>query len=40
MGGSFYQFDPSNANTGKDEIVVAHGYKVVQDGDWYIVVAE
>lgn len=40
MGGSFYQFDPSNANTGKDEIVVADGYKVVQDGDWYTVVAE
>ncbi len=40
MGGSFYQFNPSNANTGKDEIVVADGYKVVQDGDWYTVVAE
>lgn len=40
MGGSFYQFNPSNANTGKDEIVVANGYKVVQDGDWYTVVAE
>lgn len=40
MGGSFYQFDPSNANTGEGEIVVADGYKVVQDGDWYTVVAE
>ncbi len=40
MGGSFYQFNPSNANTGKGEIVVADGYKVVQDGDWYTVVAE
>ena len=40
MGGSFYQFDPSNANTGKGEIVVATGYKVVKDGDWYTVVAE
>lgn len=40
MGGSFYQFDPSNANTGKGEIVVADGCKVVQDGDWYTVVAE
>lgn len=40
MGGSFYQFDPSNANTGKGEIVVPTGYKVVQDGDWYTVVAE
>ena len=40
MGGSFYQFDPSNANTGEGEIVVPTGYKVVQDGDWYTVVAE
>lgn len=40
MGGSFYQFDPSNANTGKGEIVVVDGYKVVQDGDWYTVVAK
>ncbi len=40
MGGSFYQFDPSNANTGKGEIVVVDGYKVVQDDTWYTVVAE
>ena len=37
-GGTFYQFDPSNANTGKDEIVVPEGYEVVQNGDWYTVV--
>lgn len=39
-GGKFYQFDPSNANAGSDEIIVADGYKVVQNGDWYEVVAE
>lgn len=39
-GGTFYQFDPSNANTGAGEIVVPTGYKVVQDGDWYSVVAD
>ena len=39
-GGTFYQFDPSNANTGAGEIVVPAGYKVVQDGDWYTVVAD
>ncbi len=38
-GGRFYQFDPSNATTGEDEIIVPDGYKVVQDGDWYEVVA-
>lgn len=39
MGGSFYKFDPSTASTGRDgEIVIATGYKVVQDGDWYNVV--
>ena len=38
-GGSFYKFDPSNANTGEGEIVVADGYKVVQNNDWYTVVA-
>ena len=40
MGGTFYKFDPSNAKTGEGEIVVPTGYKVVQDGDWYTVVAE
>ena len=39
-GGTFYKFDPSNAQTGAGEIVVPDGYKVVQDGDWYTVVAE
>ena len=39
-GGSFYKFDPSNANTGVGEIVVSDGYKVVQNGDWYTVVKE
>ena len=40
MGGSFYQFDPSNAQTGEGEVVVAAGYHVVQNGDWYTVVAD
>ena len=40
-GGSFYKFDPSTASTGRvGEIVVADGYRVVQDGDWFKVVAE
>ena len=39
-GGTFYQFDPSNANTGAGEIVVPDDYKVVQNGDWYTVVAK
>ena len=39
-GGSFYKFDPSTASTGRDgEVIVAAGYKVVQNGDWYTVVA-
>ncbi len=37
-GGSFYGFDPSNAKTGDGEIIVAEGYKVVKDGQWYNVV--
>ena len=41
MGGSFYKFDPSAARTGRDgEVIVAAGYKVVQNGDWYTVVKE
>lgn len=40
MGGSFYQFDPSKAQTGEGEVVVAEGYHVVQNGDWYKVVAD
>ena len=39
-GGTFYQFDPSNANTGAGEIVVPDDYQVVQKGDWYTVVAK
>ena len=38
-GGKFYQFDPSNAQTGAGEIVVPEGYTVVQNDDWYEVVA-
>ena len=37
-GGSFYKYDPSNPTLGDDEVVVAAGYKVVQNGDWYTVV--
>ena len=37
-GGSFYQFDPSNVTVGEGEIIIADGYKVVQDGDWFNVV--
>ena len=39
-GGSFYKFDPSNVTVGEGEIIVADGYKVVQNGDWYNVVPE
>ena len=39
-GGSFYKYDPSHPTLGDNEVVVASGYKVVQDGDWYKVVAE
>ena len=39
-GGTFYKFDPSNANVGAGEIVVPNGFKVVQNGDWYTVVAK
>ena len=38
-GGTFYRFNPSNANTGTGEIVVPTGYHVEQDGDWYTVIA-
>lgn len=37
-GGSFYKFDPSNVTVGEGEIIIADGYKVVQNGDWYNVV--
>ena len=39
-GGSFYKFDPSNPTVGDNEVVVAAGYHVVQDGDWFNVVAD
>ncbi len=39
-GGTFYKFDPSNANVGAGEIIVPDEYKVVQNGDWYTVVAK
>ena len=38
-GGSFYKYDPSNPTIGANEVVVATGYHVEQDGDWYNVVA-
>ncbi len=38
-GGSFYKYDPSHPTLGDNEVVVATGYHVVQDGDWYKVVA-
>ena len=39
-GGSFYQFDPSDVTVGEGEIIIADGYKVVQNGEWYNVVPE
>ena len=39
-GGSFYKYDPSNPTMGANEVSVADGYKVVQNGDWYDVVHE
>lgn len=39
-GGTFYKFDPSNANVGAGEIVVPDSFKVVQNGNWYTVVAK
>lgn len=39
-GGSFYKYDPSNPTLGDTEVVVADGFKVVQNGDWYDVVPE
>lgn len=32
-GGSFYKYDPSHHTLGANEVIVADGYKVVQDGD-------
>ena len=39
-GGSFYKFDPSNVTVGEGEIIIADGYHVVADGDWFNVVAD
>ena len=39
-GGSFYKYDPSEPTLGDTEVVVADGFKVVQNGDWYDVVPE
>lgn len=36
-GGRFYKYDPSNPTMGANEVVVPTGYKVTQDGDWYVV---
>ena len=37
-GGSFYKYDPSHPTIGDNEVFVAAGYHVVQNGDWYNVV--
>ena len=39
-GGSFYKYDPSNPTLGDNEVVVAAGYHVEQDGNWFKVVAD
>ena len=39
-GGSFYKYDPSNPTLGDNEVVIADGYHVEQNGDWYTVVAD
>ena len=39
-GGSFYKYDPSHPTLGDNEVFVADGYHVEQDGDWYTVVAD
>ena len=38
-GGSFYKYDPANPTLGDNEVVVAAGYHVEQNGDWFNVVA-
>ena len=40
MGGSFYKYDPSHPTLGDNEVVVPTGYHVVQNGDWFNVVAD
>ena len=39
-GGRFYKYDPSNPTLGDNEVFVAAGYHVEQDGDWFNVVAD
>ena len=39
-GGSFYKYDPSHPTLGDNEVVVAAGYHVEKDGDWYKVVVD
>ena len=39
-GGSFYKYDPSHPTLGDSEVVVAEGYHVEKNGDWYKVVAD
>lgn len=39
-GGSFYKYDPSHPTVGEGEIIVADGYHVEQNGDWYNVVPD
>ena len=39
-GGRFYKYDPSHPTLGDNEVVVATGYHVVQNGDWFNVVAD
>ena len=39
-GGSFYKYDPSHPTLGDNEVVVAAGYHVEQDGNWFKVVAD
>ena len=38
-GGSFYMYDPSHPTMGANEVVVAAGYHVEQNGNWFNVVA-
>lgn len=39
-GGTFYNFDPSNPDTGDDDIIVPKGYHVEKSGYWYTVYSD
>lgn len=39
-GGAFYNFDPSNPDTGDDDIIVPKGYHVEKSGYWYTVYSD